>query len=119
MKNRIIISAFMGALAVTLGAFGAHGLKKLLTPEMLKIYETGVFYHLIHSVVLLVIALNSKYKLNISFYLILVGIILFSFSLYFYTITSVRILPMITPIGGLCLILGWLSIIFKVLKNKD
>ncbi len=55
-KNHIIISAVMGALGVALGAFGAHGLKAILSPELLETYKTGVLYHLIHSVVLLAIS---------------------------------------------------------------
>lgn len=73
----------MGALGVVLGAFGAHGLKQILTPELIETYRTGIFYHLIHSVVLLAISLNSKYNLSLPFYFILAGIVLFSFSLIF------------------------------------
>ena len=58
----------MGALGVALGAFGAHGLKQILTPQLLETYKTGILYHLIHSVVLLAITLNTKYNLAIPFY---------------------------------------------------
>lgn len=116
-KNHIIMSAIMGALAVSLGAFGAHGLKTILSPDLLETYKTGVLYHLIHSAVLLALALNTKYNLITSFYFILIGIILFSFSLYIYTLTGITAFAMITPIGGISLILGWVSIIVLVSKN--
>ena len=118
-KNHVIISAVMGALGVAFGAFGAHGLKSILTPEMLEIYRTGILYHLIHSAVLLALSLNSKYKLTASFYFILAGIILFSFSLYAYSITGILTFAMITPLGGLSFIIGWLSIIYVILKNNS
>ena len=116
-KNHIIISAIMGALGVALGAFGAHGLKQILTPQLLETYKTGILYHLIHSVVLLAITLNTKYNLAIPFYFLFAWIILFSFSLYIYTISGITAFAMITPIGGVSLILGWISIIFVVIKN--
>lgn len=107
----------MGALGVTLGAFGAHGLKSILSPEMLKTYNTGILYHLIHSVVLLAITMNTKFDLTKSFYFFFVGIILFSFSLYTYTITGIPAFAMITPFGGVSLIIGWILIIYFVIKK--
>lgn len=119
MNNKhIIIAATMGALGVALGAFGAHGLKQIITPQLLETYKTGIFYHLIHSVVLLAISLNSKFNLTRPFYFILSGIILFSFSLYVYTISGITAFAMITPIGGVSLIIGWLLIIFSIYKYK-
>jgi len=117
-KNHIIISAIMGALGVAFGAFGTHGLKAILSPELLETYKTGILYHLIHSIVLLTLSLNAKYNLKLSFYFILVGIILFSFSLYLYAISGLKIFAMVTPIGGISLIFGWLSIIIIILRNK-
>lgn len=118
-KNYIVISAVMGALAVALGAFGAHGLKNTLSPELLETYKTGVFYHIIHVVVLLAISLNNKYNLKVAYIFILSGIIFFSFSLYAYSITEIKFFAMITPFGGLSLILGWIVIAITVYKNKD
>jgi len=116
-KKFIIISGIMGALGVGLGAFGAHGLNNILTQELLETYKTGILYHLIHSVVLLGISLNNKFNFTIPFYFFVTGIILFSFSLYFYTITNIKLFAMITPFGGLSLILGWLIIISSVIKK--
>ena len=108
----------MGGLGVALGAFGAHGLKQILSPQLLETYKTGILYHLIHSVVLLALALNSRYNLSSPFYIIFAGTILFSFSLYIYVLSGTTFFAMITPIGGICLIVGWLSIVFSLLKNK-
>jgi uncharacterized membrane protein YgdD (TMEM256/DUF423 family) len=118
-KKHIIISAIMGALGVALGAFGAHGLKAILTPEMLETYRTGILYHLIHAVVLLALSLNTKYNFSLPFYFIFVGIILFSFSLYTYTLSGIKLFAMIPPIGGVSLIIGWLLIIYRVYNNKS
>lgn len=118
-RNHLIISAIMGALGVGLGAFGAHSLRNILSPEFLETYKTGITYHLIHSIVLLSIALNDKYRLTLPFYFILTGIILFSFSLYIYSISGITAFAMITPFGGVSLIIGWLAIIKQVLKSKD
>lgn len=109
----------MGATAVAFGAFGAHGLKSILTPELLDTYKTGLFYHLIHSIVLLVLSISQKYNFRIPYYFIISGIILFSFSLYIYSITSIKVFAMITPIGGICLLLGWLSIIISLARGKE
>ena len=109
----------MGALGVALGAFGAHGLKAILTPEMLETYRTGIFYHLIHAVVLLALSLNTKYNFSLPFYFIFVGIILFSFSLYAYTLSGIKLFAMITPIGGVSLIIGWLLIIAGIYKKSS
>ncbi len=116
-KTQIIIAAVSGLLAVALGAFGAHGLKKIISPENLEIYKTGVLYHLIHSAVLLAIALNSTYDFTTSFLFFVAGILLFSFSLYIYSVSGVKVFAIITPFGGVSLLIGWLSIIYKVIKT--
>ena len=118
-KKHTIIAATMGALGVAHGAFGAHGLKVVLSPEMLETYRTGVFYHLIHAVMLLALSLNAKYNFSLSFYFTFAGIILFSFSLYVYTLSGIKIFAMITPIGGICLIFGWLLIIAKIYNKTS
>ena len=118
-KKYVIISAIMGALGVALGAFGAHGLKKLLSPELLETYKTGVFYHLLHVVVLLVISLNTKYNLRLPYYFILCGIIFFSFSLYIYTLFGIKFFAIITPFGGVSLILGWITIGITVYNKNN
>lgn len=118
-KNYIIIASVMGALGVAVGAFGAHGLKNILSPELLETYKTGVFYHIIHTVMLLTMALNNKYNLSGAYAFILSGIVLFSFSLYAYSITEIKFIAMITPFGGISLILGWIMISVTVMKKKN
>src|SRR5689334_19256648 len=98
MKNNWVLTGGVFAfLGVALGAFGAHGLKDSLTPQMLEIYKTGVFYHLIHAVAIVAIGLYNNQKLFKSAMFLSTGIVLFSFSLYVYSITSVSALAIITP----------------------
>jgi uncharacterized membrane protein YgdD (TMEM256/DUF423 family) len=118
-KLWLIISAISGFTAVAIGAFGAHGLKEMLSPQMLDVYKTGVLYQLVHSVVLLTLSLNTLIKTKLPSIFILVGIILFSFSLYIYSTSGIRFFAMITPIGGVCFLIGWLSIIYEALKLKS
>lgn len=117
-KKYLIIAGVVGFLGVAFGAFGAHGLKNILTLQMIVTYKTGILYHLIHSAVLLALALSNKPIFTKAFLAILIGIILFSFSLYIYSITQIKFLVFITPIGGLSLILGWLLIIVEGIKQK-
>ncbi len=118
-KIWIIISAISGFTAVAIGAFGAHGLREKLSQTMLEIYKTGVLYQLIHSVVLLVLSLNSLIKSRLPIYFFLLGIILFSFSLYIYSTTGEKIFAMITPAGGVCFLIGWLLIVFEAIRMKN
>lgn len=106
----IIISAVSGFTAVALGAFGAHGLKEQLPENLLEVYKTGVFYHLVHSVVLLILSLLHNFRFRFSRIFILLGIILFSFSLYIYSVTATTTFAMITPVGGLSFLIGWIMI---------
>lgn len=107
MTKWIRIGAVSGFIAVALGAFGAHGLKSIVTPEMLETYRTGVLYHLIHSVVILAIGFYGNERLKIAALFFLIGIVLFSFSLYIYSVTGITALAMITPFGGVSFLIGW------------
>lgn len=118
-KLWLIISAVSGFTAVAIGAFGAHGLREKLSTEMLEVYKTGVLYQLIHSVVLLALSLNTLIKSQLPSIFILLGIILFSFSLYIYSTSGISFLAMITPIGGVCFLIGWLLIIYEAIKLKS
>ena len=117
-KLWIIISAISGFTAVAIGAFGAHGLRETLTPQMLEVYKTGVLYQLIHSVVLLALSLNTLIKAKLPSIFFLVGIILFSFSLYLYSTSGIIFFAMVTPVGGFCFLIGWLLIIDEAIKLK-
>ncbi len=118
-KPFFIIAGISGFLAVALGAFGAHGLENKLTSEMLNVYKTGAQYHLIHSVLLAVLAFSDSAKFKKTFYFVAVGIVLFSFSLYLYSITQVRWLVFVTPFGGVSFLIGWVMLIVEGLKNKS
>jgi len=113
------ISAFLG---VAMGAFGAHGLKTVLSPDMLAVYQTAVTYQMWHALGLLVIALLDRQTpasawLRRAGWLMLSGIILFSGSLYLLALTQLRWLGMITPIGGLSFLAAWFSIAVFATKN--
>ena len=118
-KFWLIASGISGFLAVAIGAFGAHGLKSTVPPELMEVYKTGVQYHLIHSAVLFAIVLNGSKKFYICAVFFTVGIILFSFSLYLYAITAVTAFAIITPFGGLSLLAGWLLVIIQAVRFSD
>jgi len=101
------IAALMGFMAVALGAFGAHGLEKLLADnKTTEIWKTAVFYHFIHTVMLFVLGQRQPLRRGpwLSF---LVGIVIFSGSLYVLAVTNVKWLGAITPFGGVSLLVGW------------
>jgi len=113
MKTFIVIGAVAMALGVILGAFGAHGLKNKLTPDLLAVYQTGVEYHLYHALGLILVGvLINQFPqvagLHTGGWLLLAGIVIFSGSLYVLAISGIRWLGAITPIGGTAFIAGWL-----------
>lgn len=104
------ISALVGFFGVALGAFGAHALKPLLERNGLaNIWEKAVLFHLVHAVVLLVVASRNPLPL-LSWSLTLAGIIFFSGSLYIYAASQFRPMVFVTPLGGLCLLASWLML---------
>lgn len=121
IKIFLAVASFMMALAISLGAFGAHGLKSILDEYMLKIYHTGVEYHFYNTFGLFVATFlyalkpNSK-KIYIAIWLIIIGMCIFSFSLYFLAVLSMPILGAITPIGGSLLIISWIIITYEILR---
>ena len=109
------------ALGVLLGAFGAHALKNILSPEMLAVYKTGVEYQFYHALGLLLIGLmgfqvKSKY-IRWSGLLITIGIILFSGSLYALSVSGIKVLGAITPIGGISFVAGWIFLAIAIIKQ--
>jgi uncharacterized membrane protein YgdD (TMEM256/DUF423 family) len=118
----LIFSGITGAAAVVLGAFGAHGLEDTLSEKMMEVYQTGVLYHLIHAIALLALSFApdilwaSKWAGRIATAWLL-GIILFSVSLYALAITGIGPLGAITPFGGLAFITGWVMVTF--LRNHE
>lgn len=125
-KKIICTGALMGMLAIILGAFGAHALKKMLTPDLLVTFETGVRYQMYHAVFLLLLPtfkiLTEKTK-KIIFYSIIIGVIFFSGSIYGLATNSLtsfdfKTIGFITPIGGLFLIMGWGILFYSYFKAK-
>jgi|SRR5699024_9728175 len=120
----LIFAVIYGALAVILGAFGAHAFKEKFTPDRLKSFETGVRYQLFHAIVLLIIGLQIPMKISgapLMSWFFIVGIFLFSFSIYGLCLSAtygkkLKFLGPITPLGGLLLIAGWVTLLFVVLK---
>jgi uncharacterized membrane protein YgdD (TMEM256/DUF423 family) len=114
-KTFLVIGAVLGALAVAIGAFGAHGLKAMVTADLLANFETGARYHMYHALaivaVALVIARDPAAPLApLAGWLFLAGIVIFSGSLYLMALTGIRWLGAITPIGGVALIGGWVCL---------
>lgn len=118
-KLFLTIGSIAMALAVALGAFGAHGLKNILTDEMLDIFETGVRYHFYHAIGLLIVGLIAHYLpdsvlLKLSGWLMVGGILIFSGSLYLLSASGISWLGAITPVGGICFIASWILLAVAV-----
>ncbi|NMH88529.1 DUF423 domain-containing protein [Flavivirga algicola] len=114
MTQQIVITtaSVFGMLSVIFGAFGAHLLKKVLSDEQLKSFETGVKYQMYHAIVLLILGFNSNTITSSIYWCFTIGILLFSFSIYGLILSSakgkkLRFLGPITPLGGLLLVMGW------------
>ena len=122
MKRILTITAISGMTAVMLGAFGTHSLKKIISPEMLEVYKTGVQYQFYHTFALLMVGVLMQFKssksLNWSAYLFIAGIVLFSGSLYALAISDIKILGAITPVGGVAFIAGWVLLAIHVSKKE-
>lgn len=129
MHRRFLATgAILGAIAVALGAFGAHGLKKIVPAESVSTFETGVRYQMYHTLALLLVGIlyerfaGSRLRWAGIFFLL--GILLFSGSLYVLTLlkatgqVGMEGIGMITPFGGLFFILGWLILFLAVLQKK-
>lgn len=116
LKIAFLFAAFAGALGVVLGAFGAHALRGSIEPRLIETFQTAVQYQLIHALALLLVSLTMGWlgqslSFEISAYAFMAGIILFSGSLYGLVLTEMRWLGPVTPLGGLCLIVGWLALL--------
>ena len=125
-KKIVSTAAFLGMIAIILGAFGAHKLKEVLTLEQLNTFETGVKYQMYHALFLLLVGMNTilsaKTKKTI-YYLTLFGVIFFSGSIYGLATNSLttfdfKVIGFLTPIGGLLLIMAWSVLLVSYLKKK-
>ena len=119
MSRYLVVAGLLGATGVAAGAFGAHALEASVSPERIDVWDTAAQYHLIHAAVILALALHSqanesRWRLPMMGFT--VGVVLFSFSLYALVLTDITQLVMITPIGGLLLMLSWLVLAIKAFK---
>lgn len=114
--------ASLGALGVALGAFGAHGLKSRVDASGIAIWETAARYHVIHALALIATAWACDRwpgaSANAAGWLFVAGTLLFSGSLYALTLTGVRALGAITPVGGLCFIAGWVCLALAAIRGR-
>jgi uncharacterized membrane protein YgdD (TMEM256/DUF423 family) len=127
--NRTIVftGTILLMISIVLGAFGAHALKEVLKEEQLISFETGVRYQMIHGLGLLIIGLNADrhgFKLKAVYRLVLLGVLLFSVSIYFLALQDVldvklKFLGPITPLGGLLMIVGWSVYGIHILRSKN
>ncbi len=121
-QSIIITGATLALLGVALGAFGAHALKARLAVDMLAVYQTGVQYHLVHALgivfigILVQIVPASKW-LPIAGWTMTAGVIVFSGSLYALSVTGMRVLGAVTPLGGIALLAAWMMVVFGIAKT--
>jgi len=112
----MLLGSVAAFLAVTLGAFGAHGLRGRLSPDMLAVFETGVRYHMYHALALLLVGLVmgrlSGWLIQTAGWCFVAGIVLFSGSLYALALSGVTILGAVTPLGGVAFLAGWACLAF-------
>lgn len=126
--NKILLAsgAILGILGIILGAFAAHGLAKLIDVEAIKSFETGVRYQIYHAFLFLILGGTSFLSLKmkrIVFYLVLIGVVLFSGSIYGLATNSMssfdfKTIALITPVGGLLLILAWVVMLVGIIRNE-
>jgi uncharacterized membrane protein YgdD (TMEM256/DUF423 family) len=118
----VVWGAVMAGIGVAAGAFGAHGLRERLTPELLGVFEVGVRYHLIHALALLAVAwATTRWPGTgtlVAGWLFLGGILLFSGSLYGLSLSGLRFLGAVTPVGGVAFIAGWLVLGWSVWRGQ-
>lgn len=120
-----LMGALYGLLAVIFGAFGAHALKKKLTPELLQSFETGVKYQMYHAIVLLVLGFNLSFDQPLDSWIVncfIFGTLLFSFSIYALCLGAAqgnkpKFLGPVTPLGGLLLTAGWALLLYSFVSN--
>ncbi|MEK3916891.1 DUF423 domain-containing protein [Paenibacillus sp. FSL H7-0331] len=122
MQTLLLLGSLNMLISVILGAFGAHALKKKISAEMSAVYQTGVQYQIAHGLALLGMGIISNdivksQLVHTAGWFLFAGIILFSGSLYVLSITGIKKLGAITPIGGLAFIVGWLLLIVAIIQG--
>ena len=122
--NWTTLGSVLMALAVAVGAFGAHGLRNKLDAYSMSVYEKAVFYHFVHALGILLIAVLARTGAitltgqGRAAWLLLIGILVFSGSLYALAVSGIRILGAITPIGGVAFIAGWLVLAYEAMRAQ-
>lgn len=119
----LMIAAISAFFAVVIGAFAAHGLKKVLAPEMIEVVKTGVQYQMYHALALMLVGLWLSYKpaapgLKAGGLAFILGTLLFSGSLYALALDAPQWLGPITPLGGLCFLIGWLLLLMVAWRTN-
>jgi uncharacterized membrane protein YgdD (TMEM256/DUF423 family) len=123
LKKFLMLGSMNGLLAVALGAFGAHVLKDRLSSEMLAVFQTGVQYQMYHALALILVAilanqLSRSGAVRWAGWLFFYGIILFSGSLYALSLSGIKVLGAITPLGGLAFLAGWIILAWGAFKQS-
>ena len=117
--NYLMVGSIMGLIVVVLGAFGAHGLKEILSEYEKSIYNKAVLYQMFHTIAILLVGMlnriDSSLELFMPGFCFFIGIIIFSGSLFIIAITGIKSFGMITPLGGLFFIFGWITLIIKTI----
>jgi uncharacterized membrane protein YgdD (TMEM256/DUF423 family) len=127
MNPFVPLGAALAFLGIALGAFGAHAIRDAIPPDRLAVYQTGVQYHQLHAVALILVGLlhdrvpqrGARRIVSVSGWLFVVGIVVFAGSLYALALSSVRALGAITPLGGLCFLAGWALLVFAAARQHN
>jgi uncharacterized membrane protein YgdD (TMEM256/DUF423 family) len=122
MNRWLFIGAVNGFLAVAAGAFAVHGLEARVTPRSLEIFQTGAHYHLAHAIALVAVSLvhgPGAARANLAGWLFTAGIVLFSGSLYFLVLADSTALVVLTPVGGVSFLAGWVMLALAALKSPS
>jgi uncharacterized membrane protein YgdD (TMEM256/DUF423 family) len=121
-KKALVLSSGLLALAVLLGAFGAHGIKNMVEAKKLETYLTGVRYHFYHAFGIMLLGILHQVipeiKVRFSLYSFLAGIFLFSFNCYLYVLTDIKIFALLVPLGGVLFVAGWVRLMISSLKLR-
>lgn len=122
-KQFLFLGTLLMAMAVIFGAFGAHGLKKIVSQQMLTIFQTGVQYQFYHALGLFAVAfiayLHNKQSVKIAGNIMFIGVVIFSGSLYLLVLLNIKWLGAITPIGGVLMVVSWLLLAFNIKNIKQ
>jgi uncharacterized membrane protein YgdD (TMEM256/DUF423 family) len=118
-SNKVLAAgAAFAFLGVAAGAFGAHGLRDHLTPDRMAIYQTGVQYQLVHALALVALGGQERIKVSATAWLFIVGILIFSGSLYALAMSGILWLGAITPLGGVSFLVGWGLLAWQAIKTR-